>query len=150
MTDSEFDKFLDNCYEELKKKQALLFRDYNLGNYAEYWYDQTSGSIQFKNLGVVELEFIIVPIGSWSSNTNTWMWAWANQSIVEELRENSLQLKELASFTGFDIFKKETFEADESMAHELTSMAVHYLGAMGMYIVPANHIKAFQALIKIK
>ena len=150
MTDSEFDDFLDNCYDELEEKQALLFRDYNLGNYEEYLYDQVSATIQFKNSGIVELEFIIVPIGSWSSNTNTWMWAWANQSISEELRKKSANLKELAIFTGFGIFSKETFEADENMAHELTSMAVHHLGAMGMYIVPSNHLKAFQALIKIK
>ena len=42
MTDSEFDDFLDNCYDELEEKQALLFRDYNLGNYEEYLYDQVS------------------------------------------------------------------------------------------------------------
>ena len=42
MTDSEFDDFLDNCYDELEEKQTLLFRDYNLGNYEEYLYDQVS------------------------------------------------------------------------------------------------------------
>ena len=150
MTDNEFDNFVDNCYQELKTKQSLLFSEYNLGKYDEYWYDQTTESIQFKTAGNVELEFIILPIGSWSSKSNTWAWAWANKSITDELKSQSIKIKDLANYTGYGIFEKEAFEADEFMAHELTSMAVHHLGALGMYIVPSNNLKLFLALVRLK
>lgn len=150
MTDNEFEKFLDICYGELENKQELLFSQYNLGEYDEYWYDQATESIQFKEAGKVRLVFTIVPIGSWSGKSNTWMWAWANQSITDELRSQSAKIKDLANYTGYDIFVQEGFNADEVMAHELTSMAVHYLNALGMYIVPSDTLKSFLALIRLK
>ncbi|MDD2376130.1 MAG: hypothetical protein PHD15_00510 [Clostridia bacterium] len=149
LTDKEFDQFLDKCYKELENKQALLFSDYDLGKYDEFWYDQTTESIQFKKAGKVESEFIIIPIGSWSSKSNSWMWAWANTSITDELKLKSIKLKELAEYTGLKIFDKEAFEADEYRAHELTSIAVHYLNALGMYIVPSNNLKSFLALVRL-
>ena len=150
MTDKEFNTFLDNCYQELEEKQNLLMSEYNLGKYGKYWFDQITETIQFKEDGKVELEFYVVLIGSWSSKSNSWMWAWANKSITEELRSKSIKIKELANYTGFNVFEKEAFEADEAMAHELTSMAVHYLNALGMYIVPSDNLKSFLALIKLK
>ena len=150
MTDKEFDAFLDKCYQELKSKQDLLFSDYGLGKYDEYWFDQVAESIQFKKDGKVELEFIAIPVGSWSGKSNSWMWAWANNSITEELKQKALKIKGLAEYTGFDVFEKEAFEADEIMAHELTAMAVHHLKAIGMYIVPSENLKTFLALIKLK
>lgn len=150
MTDDQFDEFLDNCYQELEDKQALLLENYNLGSYEKYWFDQVTGVLQFKNAERVECEFIVIPIGSWSSKSNSWMWAWANNSITEEFKAQSIKLKGLANYTGVDFFENGAFEADESMAHELTAMAVHYLDAMGMYIIPSSNLKTFLALVKLK
>jgi hypothetical protein len=148
MTDNEFDVFLEDCYQELQDKQASLGKDYGIGSYGEYWLDQTTESIQFKDDGTVKLEFAIVPVGSWSSNGNSWQWAWANKSFTDSLKSQAEIIKGLASYTGFDIFEMGAFEADENMAHELTAMAVHYLDALGMYIVPSGNLKIFFALIK--
>lgn len=150
MTDEEFDKFLTECYQELENKQALLFENYNLGSYDSFWLDQTTQSLQFKNSEEVGLEFIVMPIGSWSSKSNTWMWAWANKSFTEEFKSNAIILKDLANTTGYDIFTEEMLEIDEFMAHELTAMAVHHIDAIGMYITPSNELKTFLALVKLK
>lgn len=75
---------------------------------------------------------------------------WANKYFIEELKKQSIRFKGLVDFTGFDIFGKEVFRADESMAYELTSMAIHFVSAMGMYIVPSNNLKTFFALVEIK
>lgn len=150
MTDEEFDTFLGRCYQELEDKQALLLDNYSLGEYKNYWFDQIAETLQFKNAEEVELEFIVVPIGSWSDKSNSWMWAWANNTFTEEFKSKSVCLKGLADYTDFDIFNTEAFEADESTAHELAAMAVHHLNAMGMYIVPSNNLKTFLALVKVK
>ena len=150
MNDKKFDAFLNECYEELIKKQDSLMKKYNLGKYDEYWFDQETEVIQFKTDGKVGLEFYFTSIGSWSGKSNSWMWAWANESVTEELRTKSATIKELAGITGRDFFEKEAFEADEVRAHELTSMAVHHLNALGMYIAPSKDLKIFIALIKEK
>lgn len=150
MTDEQFDEYVDQCYEELELKQGQLFEKYYLGNYESYWFDQESASLQFKNAEKVELEFEVIPIGSWSSASKSWMWSWANQSLNEKLKAQTTKLKDLANFTGFDTFESATFDADEMMAHEITAMAVHHLEALGLYILPSKNLKIFLALIQLK
>lgn len=147
MTDDQFDEYLDYCYENLEEKQEILNKEYGIGDFQEYWYDQETSKIQFKNDGKVLLEFSVVFIGSWSNKSNTWLWAWANNSMTDEVKEQSSILKELKSITGFDIFTKEYFDCDEAMAHELTAFAVEHLRAKGMYISPDDKRKLFMALI---
>ncbi|MBA2937418.1 hypothetical protein HZF08_03810 [Paenibacillus sp. CGMCC 1.16610] len=146
MTDSQFDEYLELCYENLQKKQEILLTEYGLGNFQEYWYDQETSKIQFKNEGKVMLEFSVVFIGSWSSESNTWMWAWANNSMTDQTRAQSSALKEIESITGIGIFTKQCFNCDEAMAHELTAFSVEHLKANGMYISPDGKSHVFMAL----
>jgi tetratricopeptide (TPR) repeat protein len=150
MTKEEFNDFINSCYKECENKQKALIKDFNLPSYDSYWFSQTTEILQFKNDGKVELEFTVVPIGSWSGESNSWMWAWANESITEELRLKAAKIRELSDLTGNDIFKDDAFEADEALAHKLTAMAVHHLDALGMYIAPLDNLKTFFALIKVK
>jgi len=148
MTKEEFNDFINSCYKECEAKQQALIKDFNLTSYDAYWFSQSTETLQFKNDGKVELEFIAVPIGSWSGESNSWMWAWANESITEELRSKAAKIKELSDLTEYDIFKIDAFEADEALAHKLTAMAVHHLDALGMYIAPRDNLKTFLALIR--
>jgi len=148
MNKKEYKAFLDSCYVELQKKQERLFSEFGLGHYDDFWFDQLTETIQFKKDGEIGLEFKFVLVGSWSSNSNSWMWAWANTSVAEEVREKSAAIKELAAITGSSVFEEEAFGAEEITAHELTAMAVHHLGALGMYIAPSGNKKVFMALME--
>lgn len=150
MTDEQFDKFLDNCYEELEHKQSKLFEEYNIGRYESYWFDQCTKTLQFKNRDKVELEFRIVCIGTWSHLKNTWMWGWSNESFTEEIRHDAEGLKKLKALTGFDIFEDVGFKCDEGMAYEITAMGVNQLNALGMYKIPGQRSQLFLALIEEK
>lgn len=147
MTDKQFDKYLDYCYDKLETKQGELLQNYGIGSFEEYWYSQEDGILQFKSDGEVKLEFNVIFIGSWSSNSNTWMWSWGNKSMTDNARSQSASLKELQQVTGFDIFAKPFFECDEAMAHELTAFAVEHLNAKGMYISPDGKSHLFMAVM---
>jgi len=149
MSKKEYETFLDSCYEELRKKQDVLINEYDMGSFEEFWFDQETKTLQFKTGGEVKLEFYVVLIGSWSAKSNTWMWAWANESVVDEMRAESSRIKELAVVTGNEIFEMTNFAADEYNAHEFVSMAVHHLGALGMYSAPSDMLKTYMALMKI-
>ncbi|MEH7454462.1 DUF6882 domain-containing protein [Gottfriedia acidiceleris] len=138
---------LDYCYDKLEVKQGELFRKYEIGSFEEYFYDQEACILQFKKGGKVELEFNVVFIGSWSSNSNTWMWTWGNKSMTENAINQSIVLKKIKQVTGFDIFAKPFFECDEAMAHELTAFAVEHLNAQGMYISPDGKSQLFMAIM---
>jgi len=149
MSKKEYGAFLDSCYEELQKKQDILLNEYQMGSFEEFWFDQETKTLQFKTDDEVKLEFAVVLVGSWSSKSNTWMWAWANESVVDEMREESSRIKELAAVTGNEIFEMTSFAADEYNAHEFVAMAVYHLGALGMYSAPSDMLKTFMALMRI-
>ena len=148
MSKKEYQAFLDSCYEELRRKQDILINEYHMGSFEDFWFDQEAKTLQFKNGNAVGLEFYVVLIGSWSGKSNTWMWGWANESVVEEMRVESSKIKELTTLTGNAIFEKTGFVADEYNAHELVAMAVHHLGALGMYSAPSDMRKTYLALMR--
>ncbi|WHY79877.1 hypothetical protein QNH20_12325 [Neobacillus sp. WH10] len=147
MTDDQFDDYLDYCYDKLESKQGKLFQKYGIGSFEEYWYSQEGSILQFKTDSEVKLEFNVVFIGSWSSNSDTWMWAWGNESMIHQTRNQSIVLKELQQVTGYDIFANPYFKCDEAMAHELTAFAVEHLNAEGMYISPDGKSHLFMAIM---
>jgi hypothetical protein len=147
MTDSEFDSFVATCNAELEEKQAALEQQFGLGRYARWAYDGTTGLLTFADdRGVTVVRAETTQIGSYSQNTQTWKWAWANASIPDAQRVKSLRLKGLYDLTGIDVFRQESFVADEQMPWEIAAMSVHQLGALGCYRGPAKHLHVFFAL----
>lgn len=150
MTDEEMQLFVDNCYAELEIKQKQLQEDYKLGSYQDYWYNQETQTLQFKNNGVVELEFNVVFIGTWAKYKNDWLWAWANNSMIDTVKEKSKQIKKLSIITGNDVFNATNIEANETTAWEIAAMAVHVLDAKGMYRSPGERSDLFLAIMDKK
>jgi hypothetical protein len=137
MTDEEFDTFVEQAIDQLQRKQDILIESNRLETYPDYWFQQDTGTLQFKKAdGKVAVEASIIPIGSFSSRSETWQWAWANQSVIAQLREKAESLKGLFDLTGMDVFQKPTVEADEDMAVELAAMSVLYLESLGSYRIP--------------
>ena len=149
MTNEEFEKYMNLCFQEMGNRQNKLLEEYGLQNYKDFWYSQTSETLQFKTDGKVEIEFEVIQIGSWSSISNSWMWTWANESVTEKTRQKSAKIKELAKITGYDVFSLEAFEAKESSAHQLTAISAYYLNAIGYYIAPFDELKSFLALTNV-
>lgn len=150
MTDEQFDVFLDKCYRELEEKQERMFSEFNIGVYEEYWFDQLTRTLQFINHNKVEVEFYILCIGTWAHQKNTWMWGWANNSFTEEIRQEAERLKGLRKITDYELFEKEGFDCDETMAYELTAIALNHLNAMGMYKIPGERSHLFVSLMEKK
>ena len=87
---------------------------------------------------MVRVEAEVTPIGSFSNKSSTWQWGWANKSLVESLRLKAEKLKDLAELTGIQSFKLPGRKANKAMAWEMTAMAVHVLGSLGCYRMPAG------------
>jgi hypothetical protein len=83
-----------------------MTKAYGLGHFKDFWFDQPSGKLQFKDAnGVVRVEAEVTPIGSFSKKSSAWQWGWANKSLVESLRLKAEKLKDLADLTGIESFK---------------------------------------------
>jgi hypothetical protein len=140
MTEEEFQLFLDEANEELRRKQDASKSEYGFGAYSRWRFEQSTAMIQFfDEEDVLCLEADIIDIGSYSPKTSTWLWAWANVSVLPELRRESAKLRGLRDITGCELFEDaQTFSVDEGMAWELAALAVKQLGAKGCYRAPSS------------
>ena len=70
MTDEEFDTFVEQATEQLRRKQDQLTESNRLGTYPDFWFQHETGTLQFKEAdGTVALEATIIPIGSFSTRS---------------------------------------------------------------------------------
>ncbi|MGE3820808.1 MAG: DUF6882 domain-containing protein [Isosphaeraceae bacterium] len=147
MSLDQFQAFVTRNVTDLQAKQADLERRFGLSGFARWWFDQPTGLLRFEDSADrAPVETPFTEVGSYSVKTRTWVWGWANGSVLEEQRKKSSRLRALAELTGFDVFRRGVWEADESLAWELTALAVGHLGAQGAYRCPMDHLHVFLAI----
>lgn len=147
MTNDQFNEFVDSCYQDLEEKQKNLMEQFDIGRYERYWLNGEERILDFITNNVTEIKFKIIYIGTWSHTNENWMWAWANESMTDQIRDESRQLEELVDITGYEVFENNGIECDEGMSMELTAMAVHRLDALGMYRIPGEKSHLYLAIM---
>lgn len=148
MNDAEFERYLAECSEELKLKNAALEATYGLSNMAKWTLDDHSHVLSFLDEnGHAKVKFAITPIGTYSVRQENWKWGWANRKLHTAFREKADSLKDLQAITDFDFFgDDEAFAADEVMAWEMAAAAVNHLSSQGCYRTPHKDIWLFLAI----
>jgi len=127
LTDEQFSAFMDSCQESLADLQNRFFDA--IPDDAEWSYDLESGQFQIDGKS-----YPFVVIGSHNEELNTWLWGWANESLPSSARQSSKTIQQLQQLTGSQVFVDEGLEAGEADAEALSAMAVHVLGARGLFL----------------
>src|SRR4051794_17345105 len=98
MTDEEVDAYLAAARAHTNQKQGELIHAFGIGGFPRYWFDQTAGTLQFRNdREEPQVEALFTPIGSYAPKSSTWQWGWANHSLTDLLRERAGKLRMLAT-----------------------------------------------------
>jgi hypothetical protein len=138
MTEQELQQYADRCFSALGGKQKVLQKKYGLTGKDHYELDLDNRTLCFEKDGKVTSCFNCIVIGSLAPVSKNWLWGWANESLNQPMRDKGAALKALYDETGFDLFRTGTFKADSGLAGELSALAVHHLGAEGLYKVPGG------------
>lgn len=152
VNDEEFEAFLDTALDELEHKQDQLKADFGLGRYPRFWFDQPSGTLEFRDAaGTLRVIADVIPVGSHSRRSGTWTWAWAHEILLPALRKSAEPLQKLEAVTGLGAFLKATVPVeDDEMAWELTALAVRHLGAIGAHKTPGQASDLYLAITSVK
>src|SRR5262245_45675577 len=126
MSDEEFFTFLTACRDELADKQAGFQQ--RIAGATRWSYELADCS-----LSIGDERFPMVPVGTHSPEYQTWLWAWANEDFPPVAREASRQLQSLHAVTGFRVFLDPGIEASSADAQDFAALAVHRLGAIGVF-----------------
>jgi hypothetical protein len=131
MSNEEFFAFLAACRNEFADKQ-VRFQERIAG--AACWsYDVADCS-----LTIGDERFSMTPVGTHSPEYQTWLWAWANEDFPPVAREASRRLQALHAVTGFRVFLNPGIEASSADAQDFAALAVHQLGAIGVFRSPSD------------
>ena len=150
MNENELNEYMKLCSKELNQKQNDIVKNYALGSYENWKYDQDTEKLTFLNQGKVILICDVIIIASWLEEKEDWLWGWANNSLSEDLRKKSERLKKLSTITGIEDFSEKHMQADKDLAEEIAAMSIKVLNAKGLYVAPAGKSQIFFAIISIR
>jgi hypothetical protein len=147
MSDDEFDAYLAAAQDELDRKQQHLKTVYGLGTHQAFAVDYVSGTLDFIANEVPVVRASILPVATHNPEKGSLKWGWANQQLPDTVRADARRVSGLYDITGFDMFRNEALECEESMAWEVAALACKLLDAEGVYRVPHNAVNSY-VLIK--
>lgn len=128
----DYNSYAIECIEKIKVLQQKFKDDYDVDWYDNWFYNQTTGLLTFST-GDVELNFRYFNVGSFSQKSNTWKWSWDNNSILENVKNQTSTVKEFGENAAFSKLTTGCFPSDEYEAWEFVAIAATLTKGIGVY-----------------
>lgn len=142
-----FEDLSKQAYEYLNKQQDTCNAVYKIGDYQNWYYDQTTGELTFSDNGIKKLIIDYEEVGSLSFKSNTWLWAWANPHLDEKVKSEIGKVRDYGQKRNFERLTNSKWKADEYDAWEMTAIAAHLMKAKGAYRVPSSDSMLYSFMI---
>jgi hypothetical protein len=138
-----FKELSKKSYEYLNAQQDICQSLYGLGSYESWYYEQETGMIEFSDSGVVKIRIQYEEVGSISTKSNTWLWAWDNKSLLPQIKNEIVRVREFGIQNNYRQLTKPKWYGDEYDGWEMTAIAAKILGAKGAYRIPLENQYSF-------
>lgn len=147
--ESVFVDLVTKSHNAVSERQNTFLSDNGINDCERYDYDDETGILTFSKTGKVHVECKYDVVGTFSETSNTWMWAWGNTSLSEQIRKNSLRIRELGHELGIRKLSMGHWRADETDGWEMTSIMGEHLGAVGVYRTKHEDIMRFMVIREV-
>jgi hypothetical protein len=144
--DDCFQEFVHPLVHESQEKNDRFREKY--GRYARWDWDHERGTLTFSDPQMPTLEIDVSIVGS--TEGNSWEWSWANANLDRHTIIEMEKVKAFGEANGYEKLTSPFLEADEYTGWEMTSVAVHVLGAPGSYRFPTELGHCYLVYRKIK
>jgi hypothetical protein len=142
-TFEKYQNFIREAYSYLQSAQDAVKRDFLLGSYERFDWDQDTGTMVFSDKGVAKVIVDIQFVGSISTFTNTWLWSWDNPSILPDVKERILEVRTFGERHGLSQLTTPYWSADEQDGWDMTAVSAKILHAKGAYRSPNTGLSYF-------
>jgi hypothetical protein len=146
----EWDRYVDlltRADSALGAKQDRLERDFRLGTYARFDYDEGTGMIIFSDSGVAKVLADIQFVGDISRRDSLWRWAWDLPYVLPEFSEASRKARRFGWLRGVPPLKKAEWNGDGTDGWEMTSLTAWIAGAEGAYRAPSSDSTSYTFML---
>lgn len=147
MTEEEYEKFADESRMYLRSKIEWTKKEFLLGEYERYDWDQDRGELVFSDGGVPKVIAKIQFVGSYSEKSGTWLWSWDNSSVLDHIKQDMLEVRKYGEKHNISKLSDSYWKADEVDAWEMTAIAANILQAKGAYRSPDSDKPGFTFMV---
>jgi uncharacterized protein DUF6882 len=148
--DEAFELLLEDAIRYLEEVQAALQRDFPIGRYERYDWNQGAGTLVFSQAGQPAVVADVQFVGSVSKASGTWLWSWANGSILEPVKARVREVRAHGEERRFLKLASARWEATEEDGWEMVAIAAYLLGARGAYRSPDGANFTFLAITEVR
>ena len=135
----EFVELVTAAHAYATARQDALRRDFALGSWARWDWDQDTGQLVFSDAhGTPRVVADVQFVGSVSTQSNTWLWSWANSYIDERLTRDVREVRLFGEARGIPQLTTPKWAAEETDGWEMTSITAYVLQAKGVYRTPSE------------
>jgi hypothetical protein len=144
--DDCFQDFVHPLVHESQEKNERFREKY--GQHARWDWDDERSTLTFSDPQKPTLEIEVSIVGS--TEGNSWQWSWANPNTPASNKSGIEKVREFGQLEGYEKLTSSFLEADEYTGWEMTSIAVHILGAPGSYRFPTDRGYCYLVYRRVK
>ena len=148
--ESSYEHYVHDACAQLKERQDQLNKDYKLGEWERYDWDQDRQELVFSQRGEPKVIAKVQFVGSYSKLSNTWRWAWANDTVLPGMKAAVAQVKQLGAEKHWSKLTEPQWPATEQDGWDMTGVALRVLDAKGAYRSPDENGLTFMVITSIR
>ena len=146
----EFQTLLEKGMNELRAKTMGHQAGWGFGKAAQWSLDMSRGDLLFTfNDGLVATCPAQIA-GSLDTSDASWLWAWANPSIPDELKRDSLRVREYGQQRKIERLIAEEWPCTEEDAWRMAALTCKLCDGQGVYRGPAGSALVFITFKSVK
>lgn len=138
MPDARYIALLTRGDSAMSVKQDHLERDFHIGEYRRFDYDEGIGLLVFSDTGVARVLADVQFVGAVRRRDSTWRWAWDLQYIPDSLARAASQARRYGWLHGVRRLRQASWRGDQVDGWEMTSLTAWLAGADGAYRAPSS------------
>jgi hypothetical protein len=146
----EFKTLLDRSMDELRAKTMGHQAGWRFGKAARWSLDMSRGDLLFTFDDGVVATCPAQIVGSLDNEGGTWLWGWANPSIPDELKMDSLRVREFGEQRQISRLTSEEWPCAGEEAWQMAALACKLCEAQGVYRGPAGSAFVFMTFRKVE
>ena len=129
--DHQFAQLLNSALKDYGSKQAAFSQ--RLAQFRQWHIDECQCTLTLSAEHGASQCFALTPIASYLPQQQDWAWVWANDAWSALARERSLQIQQLLTPTGYQIFSTAHFKASLQDMDELCALALQAIDGQAIF-----------------
>jgi hypothetical protein len=131
----------------MRARQEALAREFRIGAYDRYDYDEASGIFVFSDSGVAKVLADLQFVGEVSRRDSAWTWAWQLAYVDPALARDAHAARRYGWWHGISLLRRTGWPADQVDGWEMTSLTGWLTNAQGGYRAPAKDSSTYTFLL---